>query len=77
MGVTRRPASWPIPGGGSLCRRDRPLTVTAARTREGSESGANSESESQKKSESAPEPQKEFYANCKEAKAAELHLVSR
>ena len=37
---------------------------------EGSESGANSESESQKKSESAPEPQKEFYANCKEAKAA-------
>ena len=31
---------------------------------------ANSESESQKKSESAPEPQKEFYANCKEAKAA-------
>lgn len=37
---------------------------------EGSESGANSESESQKKSESKPEPQKEFYANCKEAKAA-------
>ena len=37
---------------------------------EGSESGADSESESQKKSESAPEPQKEFYANCKEAKAA-------
>ena len=37
---------------------------------EGSESGANSESESQKKSESAPEPQKEFYANCKAAKAA-------
>ena len=37
---------------------------------EGSGSGANSESESQKKSESAPEPQKEFYANCKEAKAA-------
>ena len=37
---------------------------------EGSESGANSESESQKKSESAPEPQKELYANCKEAKAA-------
>ena len=36
----------------------------------GSESGANSESESQKKSESAPEPQKEFYADCKEAKAA-------
>lgn len=37
---------------------------------EDSKSGANSESESQKKSESAPEPQKEFYANCKEAKAA-------
>ena len=37
---------------------------------EGSKSGANSESESQKKSESTPEPQKEFYANCKEAKAA-------
>ena len=37
---------------------------------EGSESGANSESESQKNSESAPEPQKEFYANCKAAKAA-------
>ena len=37
---------------------------------EGSESGANSESESQKKSESTPEPQKEFYANCKAAKAA-------
>ena len=37
---------------------------------EGSESGANSESESQKKSESAPEPQKEFYANCKAVKAA-------
>ena len=37
---------------------------------EDSKSGANSESESQKKSESTPEPQKEFYANCKEAKAA-------
>lgn len=37
---------------------------------EGSKSGANSESESQKKSESTPEPQKEFYANCKAAKAA-------
>ena len=37
---------------------------------EDSKSGANSESESQKKSESAPEPQKEFYANCKAAKAA-------
>ena len=37
---------------------------------EGSKSEAISESESQKKSESAPEPQKEFYANCKEAKAA-------
>ena len=36
----------------------------------GSDSGEGSESESQKKSESAPEPQKEFYANCKEAKAA-------
>ena len=36
----------------------------------GSKSGANSESESQKKSESTPEPQKEFYANCKAAKAA-------
>ena len=35
---------------------------------EDSESGANSES--QKKSESAPEPQKEFYSSCKEAKAA-------
>ena len=37
---------------------------------EDSKSGANSESESQKKSESTPEPQKEFYANCKAAKAA-------
>ena len=37
---------------------------------EDSKSGANSESESQKKSESTPEPQKEFYANCDEAKAA-------
>ena len=37
---------------------------------EDSKSGANSESESRKKSESTPEPQKEFYANCKEAKAA-------
>ena len=37
---------------------------------EDSKSGANSESESQKKSESTPEPRKEFYANCKEAKAA-------
>lgn len=37
---------------------------------EGSKSEANSESESRKKSESAPEPQKEFYANCKAAKAA-------
>ena len=37
---------------------------------EDSKSEANSESESQKKSESTPEPQKEFYANCDEAKAA-------
>ena len=37
---------------------------------EDSKSGANSESESQKKSESTPEPQKEFYANCDDAKAA-------
>ena len=37
---------------------------------EGSESGADSGSESQKKSESAPEPQKEFYASCDDAKAA-------
>lgn len=37
---------------------------------EGSKSEANSESESQKKSESEPEPQKEFYANCDDAKAA-------
>ena len=37
---------------------------------DGSESGADSESESQKKSESAPEPQKEFYASCDDAKAA-------
>ncbi len=37
---------------------------------EDSKSGANSESESQKKSESKPEPQKEFYANCDDAKAA-------
>ena len=37
---------------------------------EGSKSEANSESGPQKKSESEPEPQKEFYSNCKAVKAA-------
>ena len=68
----RRPKS-PV---GSLLRSPQTTRVggsgwfSGSDSGEDSKSGANSESESQKKSESTPEPQKEFYANCDDAKAA-------